>query len=29
MFPHKGSYCVRAGTVSVDLVDGDGHLATG
>lgn len=29
MFSQKATYCVRAGTVSVDLVDGDSHLSTG
>lgn len=29
MFSRKGSYRVRAGTISVDLVDRDGHLPTG
>lgn len=29
MFSRKVSYCVRASTVSVDLVDRDSHLSTG
>lgn len=29
MSSRKVSYCVRAGTVSVDLVDRDSHLSTG
>lgn len=29
MFSRKMAYCVRTGTISVDLVDRDGHLSTG